>query len=109
MNTDKARNWIQGNSESWVPHPADKYLPIWVIAIMFLAVWVLSASIISSINETCKIPNRCYMVDNIRGDSKVADVVGSAVRKAAEAKVSEAIAPRASALPVAAAPDDKAK
>jgi hypothetical protein len=88
--------------KSWRgPSPSDKYLPIWVVAIMFAAVWVLSAQMTSVIKDVCKIENRCYAATAVRENSTVAEVVGSAVKKAAEMKVAEAIAAAASAAPAA--------
>lgn len=97
--------------KSWKgPSPSDKYLPIWVVAIIFAAVWVLSFQMTSAIKEVCKIEGRCYAATAIRDNSTVAEVVGSAVKKAAEAKVAEAIAAAASAASAPeAASEPKAK
>lgn len=100
--------------KSWTgPSPSDKYLPIWVVAIMFVAVWVLSSQMTSVIKEVCKIEGRCYAATAVHNNSTVAEVVGSAVKKAAEAKVAEAIAAAASVASAAsapqAAPDSKTK
>jgi hypothetical protein len=97
-------------SKSWLPSSSDKYLPIWIVAIMCGAVWVLSAQMTSAIKEICKMENRCYAASAIRENSTVAEVVGDAVKKAAEAKVAEAIAAAKPAAPTApVAPDAKAK
>ena len=94
----------------WTPSPSDKYLPIWVVIAMSVAVWALSAQMTSVIKEVCKMPNRCYASSAIRENSTVAEVVGDAVKKAAEAKVAEAISAATPAAPTApAAPDAKAK
>jgi hypothetical protein len=97
--------------KSWTgPSPSDKYLPIWVVAIMFAAEWVLSSQMNSVIKEVCKIEGRCYASIAVRDNSTVAEVVGSAVKKAAEAKVAEAIAAAASAASAPqAASEPKAK
>lgn len=84
--------------KSWAgPSPSDKYLPIWVVAIMVAAVWLLSNQMTSAIREVCKMEGRCYAVTTIRENKTVAEVVDDAVKKAAEVKVAEAIAAAASA------------
>jgi hypothetical protein len=85
------------NKRSWIPSPSDKYLPIWVIAIMFFSVLLLSIQMTSVIKEVCAIKNRCYDSVAVRDNSNVAEVVGDAVKKAAEAQVANAIATAASA------------
>lgn len=95
--TSRIRSW-RG------PSPSDKYLPIWVVAIMFVCVWGLSAHMTSVIKDVCKMENRCLAASAVRENGTMAEVVGSAVKKAAEAKVAEAIAAAASAAPAASDP-----
>lgn len=92
--TSKIKSWMG-------PSPSDKYLPIWVVAIMFASVWVLSAHMASVIKDVCKIENRCYPATTVRENSAGVEAVGSAAKKAAEIKVAEAMAVAASAASAA--------
>ena len=91
--------------KSWMgPSPSDKYLPIWVVVVMFAAVWVLSAHMTSVIQDVCKIDNRCLAVSTVREGATAAEIVGSAVKQAAELQVAQAIAAAASAASAASEP-----
>ena len=48
------------NTTKWLPAPADKYLPIWVIAAMFLSVLMLSWLMKDAIEDICLAqPDKC--------------------------------------------------
>ena len=51
----------------------------------------------STIKDVCSIKNRCYDAVAVRDNSNVAEVVGDAVKKAAETQVANHIAEAASA------------
>ena len=98
---------IESKPKSWLPSPTDKYLPMWVVGVMTVAVWLLSAQMASVIEKVCKIENRCHDSTVLRGDSTVTEVVGSAVKQVVKAQVAQSIADGASAVastPAAAKP-----
>ena len=88
---------ITSTIKSWSgPTPSDKYLPIWVVTVMFGAVWLLSHQMTSAIKDVCQIKGRCETPLAVRENSTVAEVVEGAIKQAAESKVAEAMAAAAS-------------
>lgn len=50
--------------KSWLPDPADKYLPIWVIAAMSASVLLISCQLSSAVTELCKAQgDKCARAD----------------------------------------------
>ena len=71
------------NATSWLPSPADKYLPAWVILSMAIAVWVLASQMNLVVKEVCATEGRCQTaVDSDETKAKAA----KAAKAKAEAK-----------------------
>jgi hypothetical protein len=46
---------------NWFPDKEDKFLPVWVIAVMSISVLGVSCSMVTTIKEVCAIkPSPCY-------------------------------------------------
>ena len=74
---------------SWLPSPADKYLPAWVILSMAIAVWVLASQMNSVVKEVCATEGRCQTaVDSDEAKARAAKAK-SEVEAEAKAKLDE--------------------
>ena len=92
------------STTSWWPSPADKYLPVWVIISMSLAVWVLATQVNSVVQEICQAPGRCETAASAASSSKAAKEAAAAASAAVAAASATA---GASAAPVA--PDQRGR
>lgn len=83
---------IATTAKSWAPSPSDKYLPAFVILVMFVAVLILSASLTSSIKDICNMKNRCYDAVTARDNRNVTTVVGDDEKKTSEVQAAPSVA-----------------
>lgn len=68
------------------PSPSDKFLPVWVIASMSIAVWLLMAQMTSAMKDICSGRTSCVVaVPSSIGSSQASQALAATPKDAADA------------------------